>query len=549
MPTSLEELREWMAQDEGGHLEFKEAKNNFHFEKLVKYCAALANEGGGRMVLGVSDKRPRRVVGCQAFGELQRTEAGLVERLHLRIVAEAIAHPQGRVLVFHVPSRPIGVPVSYEGAYWMRAGEDLAPMTPDQLKKIFAETGPDFSAEICVDATLSDLEIAAIEDFRRRWIAKSNNSALANLPVKQLLTDAEAMVNGRITFAALVMFGSQQALGRFLAQAEVIFEYRSSDASGPPQQRREYRKGFFLFYEDLWNTINLRNDRQHYQEGLFVFDIPTFSERPVREALLNAVSHRDYRPSGSVFVRQYPRRLEIVSPGGFPTGISVDNVLDRQNPRNRRLADLFTKCGLVERSGQGMNLMFEECIKEGKPIPDFVGTDAFQVSLSLHGSVQDPMFVRFLEQVGKQRLAGFTTQDFLILDLINRDEKIPALVRPRLNHLLDQGILEQVARGKFIFSRKYYSFIRKKGIYTRKRGLDKEQNKALLLKHIRDNQHDGSPLQDLMQVLPSLSRDQIRTLLREMKGAGQIHSLGTTRAGRWYPGIGPIGSRPKRKPN
>src|SRR5208282_1514979 len=85
---------------------------NFHFDKLVKYCAALANEGGGSIILGVTDKPPRRVVGSTAFAELERTKAGLIDRLRLRIEAEEIAHPDGRVLVFTAPSRPIGMPVA-----------------------------------------------------------------------------------------------------------------------------------------------------------------------------------------------------------------------------------------------------------------------------------------------------------------------------------------------------------------------------------------------------------------------------------------------------
>lgn len=80
---------------------------------------------------------------------------------------------------------------------------------------------------------------------------------------------------------------------RHLAQAEIVFEYRSAETSGPAQQRLKFQRGFFAVYDDLWAAINLRNDVQHYQDGLFVLDIPTFDERSVREALLNAVSHRN----------------------------------------------------------------------------------------------------------------------------------------------------------------------------------------------------------------------------------------------------------------
>jgi ATP-dependent DNA helicase RecG len=536
MNARVEELEKWMAAKEGEHFEFKEAKNRCDFEELCQYCTALANEGGGRILLGVTNLRPRQVVGSTAFDQPERTRNGLIERLHLRIDFEEIHHPNGRVLVFEIPSRPIGVPVQDKGIYWMRSGDSLLAMSEDRLRAIFAESGHDFSAEVCEAASLSDLDPDAIHKFRQQWIAKSGNRSLASLTDEQLLADIEAAIDGKPTYAALVLFGNRRALGIHLGQAEVVFEYRSSDASGPAQDRKEYRQAFFSFYDELWTTINLRNDKQAYQEGLFVLDILTFAERSVREAILNAVSHRNYQLSGSVFIRQYARRLEIVSPGGFPTGIGLENVLDRQSPRNRRIADIFSRCGLVERSGQGVNLMFEECIREGKPVPDFTGTDQYQVAVTLHGTVQDPHFVRYLERIGKERLATFNTHEFLILNLLSRDETIPDQYRERLPYLLDQGVIERISRQKYILSREFYDFSHRRGIYTRKRGLDRETNKALLLKHIEDNQADGSPLQDLLEVLPSLSREQVKTLLRELKAAGKAHTRGATRAGLWYPG-------------
>ena len=184
------QLEDWLADREHEHLEFKEAKNNFHFEKLVKYCSALANEGGGSIVLGVTDARPRRVVGSSAFPNLERTKAGLVEKLRLRIEARDVLHPHGRVVVFTAPARPLGMPIPVDGGYWMRAGEDLVPMTPDMLRRIFAEAGPDFSAETCPGASLADLDPAAIEQFRERWIRTSRIQALANRPVERLLRDS-----------------------------------------------------------------------------------------------------------------------------------------------------------------------------------------------------------------------------------------------------------------------------------------------------------------------------------------------------------------------
>jgi ATP-dependent DNA helicase RecG len=547
MATSLQQLQQWMDGRENEHLEFKEAKNNFHFEKLLKYCAALANEGGGKMVLGVTDKKPRRVVGSNAFDSLERTKAGLIERLRLRVEAEELSHSNGRVTIFHVPARPVGMPIPVDGAYWMRGGEDLVPMTPDMLRRIFNEVGPDYSAEVCPGATLDDLDALAIQELRNRWTMQARNPSLATIAVKQLLADAELANHEGVTYAALVLLGKRAALGRLLAQAEVVFEYRSSEAAGPASQRLEFREGFLLYYDRLWDTINLRNDVQHFQDGLFVKDVQTFSEGAVREAILNAVSHRDYRLPGSVFVRQYQRRIEIVSPGGFPAGITPQNIIHRQLPRNRRIAEAFEKCDFVERSGQGANRMFEESIKQSKPLPDFTETDDYQVALTLRGDVQDPQFLRFLEKVGQERLRSFQTEDLMTLDLINRDQKLPELCQGRVSSLLDHGVIERAGRGKLVLSRQFYKFVRKKGVYTRQKGLDRETNKALLVKHIEDNREEGSPINELLQVLPALSREQVKALLRELRRDSKVHAIGVTRTARWYPGPRPEGIGAKNR--
>ncbi|MFA6033176.1 MAG: ATP-binding protein [Myxococcota bacterium] len=536
MTEQIEQLTFWMTAEEDEHLEFKEAKERFDFEELVRYCCALANEGGGHFILGVSNRRPRRVVGSKAFDDLNRTKLGLIERLRLRIEAWEILHAEGRVIVFKVPSRPIGVPLEYKGAYWMRAGESLVPMTQDQLRRIFDESQPDYSAQICPNTVISDLEPSAIAEFRRRWAAKAKREDLLLFSDERLLQDAEILVDGGITYAALVLFGSHRALGRHLAQAELIFEYRSSEASIPYQQRKEYRQGYFLFHDDLWNTINLRNDIYSYQEGLFRYEIAAFNEDAVREVILNAVSHRDYRMAGSTFVRQFPEKLEVVSPGGFPSDITPETILFKQAPRNRRIAETLARCGLVERSGQGADRMFGAAIREGKLPPSFTRTDAYQVAVTLNGKVQDDRFLVYLEKLAKEKQTTLHIDDLLVLDAIHREIPIPVQCAERIASLVELGALERVSRGRgtrYLLASRFYRSSGRPGEYTRKRGLDRDTNKALLLKHIKDNNATGSQIGELMQVLPALSRDQIRVLLRELRSDGQIRVAGQKRAARW----------------
>jgi ATP-dependent DNA helicase RecG len=530
-------LHSWLTSQEGEQLEFKEARNAFSEDELAKYCCALANEGGGKLVLGVSDHRPRKVLGTTVFPQIEAVRRRLMEQLPLRIEIEEILHPDGRVLAFHIPPRPLGNPLRWKGVYWSRQADALVPMAEDRLRAIFSETGRDFSSEICRDARIEDLDERAINEFRRRWIQKSNNNRLEGLATDQLLRDAELLFPEGLTYAALILFGEPHALSKFLPQAEVIFEYRSSEVAGPAAQRIEYRRGFFSFQEDLWGQINLRNDVQHYQEGLFVFDVPTFAERSVREAVLNAVCHRDYQLGGSVFVRQYPRRLVIESPGGFPVGINPENILDRQAPRNRRIAEALARCGLVERSGQGMNLMFEESIRQGKLRPEFTGTDAYQVVLTLHGQVRDPRFVRFFEDVNRQLQASFDVHDFLLIDLVHREEPVPDLLRPRLRRLIELGVVESIGRGRgtrYLLARRFYSTTGQAGVYTRRKGLDREQNKAILLKHIRSRSPQGCAMAELQQVLPALNRVMIKRLLDELKREGKIGLESKKRWSRWF---------------
>lgn len=537
MPTSHEQLLQWLAEPEGQRLEFKEAKGSYSLDKLVNYCVALANEGGGKVILGVTDERPRRIVGTSAFVEPGNTEANLHAQLSHRIPVEELQLPEGRVLVVHVPKRLPGTAWDIGGRYLKRAGDALVGMGDAELKAIFAETGPDFSAEVCPGAVLTDLAPEAIALFRTRWAQKSADPRKAKWTDAETLANAELLVDGQLTYAALILFGTRAALGRRLAQAELVFEYRSSEASGPAADREEYREGFMIWQDALWAKINLRNDRQSYQDDFFRMDLPTFDEVPVREAVLNAVAHRDYRLGGSVFVRQYAKRLEIVSPGGLPPGITPENIVDQQNPRNRRLAEALGKCGLIERSGQGLNLMVETAIRQGKPLPSFAGTAAHEVRLTLEGGVRNPAFVRFMERLGDDKLRSFTTRDYLALECLQHEKELPAPLKDCLPGLVAAGAVEVLGRGKGVrhmLAAALYAALGAKGTYTRKKGLDHETNKALLVKHLKDQGDAGAPLREFRQVLPALPVKAVQQLLDELRNEGVITVVGQRKWALWH---------------
>ena len=382
-------IKELLNSKEGEHIQFKEAKNKFDSSEAAQICCALSNCGGGKLVFGISDKRPRQVIGSNAFDQPERTRKGLIETLKVMVDFQLYEYDGKRVLVFNVASRPLGLPVQVKGVAWWYEGDSLIPMPENIRRKIYEETGVDFSGIVCAGATFNDIDEKSVEIFREKWIQKSGNKRLKGVESEQLLRDCDAITEEGITYAALILFGKRASIRKFLPQAEIVFEYRATDASGPANHREEFQEGFFSCYDRIWDLINLRNDKQHYQDGFFIYDISTFNERVVREAILNAVAHRMYQMSGSIFIRQYRDRLVVESPGGFPNGINITNILNRQSPRNRRIAEILSLCGLVERSGQGMNLIYEISIMKAKELPDFTGTDENCVILTLNGLIID----------------------------------------------------------------------------------------------------------------------------------------------------------------
>ena len=135
-------------------------------------------------------------------------------------------------------------------------------------------------------------------------------------------------------------------------------------------------------------------------------------------------------------------------------------------------------------------------------------------------------------------MEAFGLDALLVIDLVNRDQPVPAALDGMANKLLDQGIIERVGHGRgmrWLLCRQFYRHIGKAGVYTRKRGLDRETNKELLMRHIQDNQKEGSKLCELTQVLPALTTRQVQRLITELKDECQIRRVGTTRYARWYP--------------
>jgi ATP-dependent DNA helicase RecG len=171
-----------------------------------------------------------------------------------------------------------------------------------------------------------------------------------------------------------------------------------------------------------------------------------------------------------------------------------------------------------------------------KPLPDFAGTAPHEVRLTLHGNVTNPAFLRFIERVGEATLAHFDTRDLLVLDRLQREERVSEPLRQRLPRLVQLGLVETVGRGRgirYLLSRRFYAAMGQRGAYTRRRGLDRQHNKELLVAHLRDAGDAGSPMSELQQVVPTLSRDQMKRLLDELRREHRVRLVGERRGAKW----------------
>ena len=139
-------------------------------------------------------------------------------------------------------------------------------------------------------------------------------------------------------------------------------------------EEQKFTDDYYKLIDELWETINHRNGIVPIQEGAYIglTGIPFFNEKVIREVINNAFAHRDYRRASEIVIKMYPHRIDIVNAGGFPQGVTLDNLLTvSSTPRNRLLADVLSKTGIVERSGQGVDKIFFHTLAEGKPQPDY----------------------------------------------------------------------------------------------------------------------------------------------------------------------------------
>lgn len=425
-------------------------------QELARYAVGLANARGGTVLVGAN------------LAELKTAPERDASELHPLMVTHAIFELSGgrltvnvqhhrlpngaRVLAVFVPQAPY-VLAAPDGAVIAWDGLHLVPVSP-AFSEVSADQ--DFTAVIPPDASLADLDPAEVARLR----SLGRRIAAANLPDLDFLRELGLLHPSggalRPTLAAILLAGTPAALKAHVPQAEVCY-YHHASGDVDFHFREDLLRPIPALLTRLAELIQARNRFTPVQVGLFRIEVWDQDEAVYREALLNALTHRDYTLRDVVHVHHYPDRLEIMNPGGLTGGITPGNILRHQpKRRNPLLAEVLARLGLVERAGVGIDKMFSLMLRHGKEPPEFLNyPDA--VTLSLHSPGFDADFVRFVAR--KQEDMQTLSLDMLIvLSLLAREGEA---TRPHLARALQ---LPEDRTPRLLRSMEGHGLIRKAGV-------------------------------------------------------------------------------------
>ena len=387
MPTTPHQIDLWrQAPSEHQRLEFKEAKTQFDNRTLYKYCVAIANEGGGILLLGIADKPPRPVVGTKAFNNTVEMAEKLFTAVGFRVDIEEVAHPDGRVLVFHIPSRPIGTAYHLEGAYLMRSGETLVPMSEDRLRGIFAEGKPDWLEEHSItglDAqrVVDLLDTQTFFDLLKLPYPTGQDAVIERL-VNEKLIDEMGDSYGIRRLGALLLAKRLADFPDLSRKAPRVVVYTGSSKLETKLDRVEI-KGYAVGFQNLVAFVMAQLPQNEVIEDALRKEVKLIPEIVARELIANALIHQDLAIGGvSVMVEIYNDRIEFSNPG--EPVVPLERFIDGYQSRNERLANLMRRMGICEEKSSGIDRVVHAAEIFQLPAPDF-RTSHLRTSVTIYG--------------------------------------------------------------------------------------------------------------------------------------------------------------------
>jgi len=579
-------LRELIAAGETLDVEFKsDSVNPVYDRELIEAIICLANRSSsdfGYLIVGVDDDgtisgaRPRH----EGTTDIARLQALIANRTRpsISVRTESVSVGGVAVLVIEIPpSRyPVG---STDGKYVRRAigGDGRPACVPFAFHEMQAQQADrgllDYTQLRVQGATWDDLDALEFERFRRlvresRGRSDESLVALSDLDLAKALGAVEA--NHTVTsirILGLLLFGREGALCRYLPTHEIAFQaLRGNEV----EVNEFFRWPLLRSMDEIEARFRSRNRESETQVGLLRIGIPDYSPKAFREAVANAIVHRNYSERGAIHIQWHTDRIEISSPGGFPEGVRLTNLLvTPPRPRNPLLADAFKRAGFVERTARGIDTIFFEQLRNGRPAPSYERSTDVSVVVVLPGGEANVEFVRFVTEEG-QSGRQLSLDDLLVLnelwierratatDIAAVMQKPEAEARARLHSLVERGLVEARGGGRartYHLSSAAYRRLGRKSEYVRQRGFEPLQQEAMVMQYARTH---GRITRSDAAALCQISSEEAKNILRRLAREGRLRLHGERRTAYYTPQSLDVGQnkheslqkhRPKTKTN
>lgn len=530
---NIDDFVEILKIGESINTEFKSWNKVSDMKKRINLAVdeliAFANNKGGTLYFGVEDNG--EVTGCDGNYDLQNIIESIYEKTRPSIFVdpEEIEYNGKKVIALTVASDGI-THATTDGRCLKRLGKNSKPFYPDEMSNRYSEIqSSDFSGRILSDSTEDDINKLEVYKLKEKLKARNPESTLADMDDIAFLRDLALVKsdsgNIKLTVAGLLFVGKEQAINRLLPQAEVIYLHYSESNLEEYDARLDMKAPIISVIDRLSEKIQDSNRIVNVQVGLFRLEIVDFPEKVFQEALLNALSHRDYQSQGAVYVKHYPDKIVIENPGAFLDGITENNIITHPSvPRNKLIAETLQHLKYVQRTGQGVDIIFREMISSGKPFPEYKSyNDA--VSLTIYSAIDDIDFVKFIANEENGLSRSFSLSELMILRYLKDNRKITMSVAESLiqeardqaqnacNNLKRYGLIE-LSGNEYMLTAKIYDELKNSVDYTKDKAIQYIKAREMILEYIRDR---GFINNELVRELCGFSQKQARIILQRMR--------------------------------
>lgn len=530
---NIDDFAEILKIGESINTEFKSWNKVSDMKKRINLAVdeliAFANNKGGTLYFGVEDNS--EVTGCDGNYDLQNIIESIYEKTRPSIFVdpEEIEYNGKKVISLTVASDGI-THATTDGRCLKRLGKNSKPFYPDEMSNRYSEIqSSDFSGRILSDSTEDDINKLEVYKLKEKLKARNPESTLADMDDIAFLRDLALVKsdsgNIKLTVAGLLFVGKEQAINRLLPQAEVIYLHYSESNLEEYDARLDMKAPIISVIDRLSEKIQDSNRIVNVQVGLFRLEIVDFPEKVFQEALLNALSHRDYQSQGAVYVKHYPDKIVIENPGAFLDGITENNIITHPSvPRNKLIAETLQHLKYVQRTGQGVDIIFREMISSGKPFPEYKSyNDA--VSLTIYSAIDDIDFVKFIANEENGLSRSFSLSELMILRYLKDNRKITMSEAESLiqeardqaqnacNNLKRYGLIE-LSGNEYMLTAKIYDELKNSVDYTKDKAIQYIKAREMILEYIRDR---GFINNELVRELCGFSQKQARIILQRMR--------------------------------